>query len=131
MTGTCKFCGQEMIVDCSDQNVADRIATEECKCDEGREFRNVEEMKKEAKENAEALFGLDEVPFPDEKEMEKNRALLGMMNNIIDNLAAGTMKRVTIKLNERTSATMFITKEDGIKIKKNYKEEYVLEANHF
>lgn len=131
MTGTCKFCGQTMMVDCSDPLIADRIATEECKCPEGMEYRNIEQMKFEAKENAKALFGLDDVPFPDEKEEEKNRRLLEMMYNIIDNLAAGTMKRCSIKLNERTTATLFITKEDGIKIKKNYKEEFVLEANHF
>lgn len=132
MLGNCKFCGQSMLVEnANTPEEANEYATQNCKCDAGRNYRNIEEMKAEAKANAEALFGIEELPFPDEKEQMKNAALLDMMDIIINNVAAGIIKKCTLKLNERTTATIFITPKDGIKIKKNYKEEFVLEANHY
>lgn len=132
MTGTCKYCGQTMmVVGIDDEETANRIATEQCKCPEGMDYRNIEQMKDEAKANAEALFKIDDLPFPDEKAEMKNLALLDLMDKIIDNLAAGTVKKVSLKLDERTTATMVITKSDGITIKKNYKEEFSLEANKY
>lgn len=131
MTGTCKFCGQTMMVEAGTIEQANEMATMDCKCDEGRAYRNIEDMKREAKANAEALFGIEEVPFPDENEQMKNAALLDMMDVIINNVAAGIIKKCSLTLNERTTATIFITPKDGIKIKKNYKEEFTLEANRY
>lgn len=132
MTGTCKYCGQTMMVaGIEDEEYANQIATEQCKCQEGREYRNVEQMKAEAKANAEALFKIDDLPFPDEKAEMKNLALLDLMDKIIDNLAAGTIKKVSLRLDERTTATMSVKGSDAITIKKNYKEEFSLEANKY
>lgn len=131
MTGTCKYCGQTMMVaGIDDEEYANQIATEQCKCQEGREYRNVEQMKAEAKANAEAMFKID-LPFPDEKAEMKNLALLDLMDKIIDNLAAGTIKEVSLKLDERITAIMRVKGSDAITIKKKYKEEFSLEANKY
>lgn len=130
MTGTCKFCGQTMMCEGSPlQSCADEYATRNCKCDEGRNYRNIEDMKEEAKQNAEALFQIDE--FESIQEEVKNENLLELLDALIDSVAAGIIKKATVKLNERTTASIFITAKDGIRIKKNYKEEFVLEANRF
>ena len=130
MTGTCKFCNQTMIVDgAENQQAADEYATEHCRCEEGRAYRNIEQMKKEAKENAADLFPLPE--GANCKEKVRHELMLKTMNCIIDNVADGIIQKATIKINERVTASIFITAKDGIRIKKNYKEEYVLEANHY
>lgn len=130
MTGTCKYCGQTMMVEANNIEEADNIATNECKCQEGREYRNVEQMKAEAKANAEAMFKID-LPFPEVKEEMKNFELLDLMDKIIDNLAAGTIKEVSLKLDERITAIMRVKGSDAITIKKKYKEEFSLEANKY
>ena len=133
MLGECRFCHQTMLVEGeTEQELADLYATNHCKCPEGMRFRNIEDMKYAAKANAEALFKIDdEVPFPDDARILKNQALLKLMDNVIDAVAAGVIEKCSLKINERTTAQIFITAKDGIRIKKNYKEEYVLEANHY
>ena len=49
MTGTCMSCGQTRVVDAEDQQEADRLATENCSCDNNlkkcRQLReNIEEL---------------------------------------------------------------------------------------
>lgn len=130
MTGTCKFCGQTMIVENAEsQKAADEYASMHCKCDQGRNYRNIEDMKDAAKENAKALFTVPE--DASEKKIHENEELLKLMNCIIENVAEGVIEKATVKVNERVTASIFITTKDGIRIKKNYKEEYVLEANHY
>lgn len=122
MTGECRYCHQTMMTDADSKERADEIATMSCKCEEGRIYRNIEDMKCEAKQNAYALFSKDDMD-------DYTQMLLQTMANIIDAVAAGIIEKATLKINERTSASIFITSKDGIRIKKNYKEEYVLEAN--
>ena len=130
MTGTCKFCGQTMKVeDAENQKAADDYASMHCKCKEGMAFRNIEDMKDAAKANAESLFPLPEKAC--EKETHDHAELLKLMNCIIENVAEGIIEKATVKVSERVTASIFITAKDGIRIKKNYKEEYVLEANHY
>ena len=130
MTGTCKFCNQTMIVqDAENQNEADNYATMNCNCKEGREYRNIEDMKDAAKENAKSLFTLPDNPT--EKQIKEHDELIKLMGNIIDNVAEGNIEKCSLKISERITASIFITAKDGIRIKKNYKEEYVLEANHY
>lgn len=132
MLGNCKFCGQSMLAEnANTPDEANEFATMNCKCEEGRRYRNIEDMKTEAKSNAEALFKIEEVPFPDEKEEMKNAALLDLMDKIIDSVAAGIIKKATLKLDERTTALIQITPKDGIRIKKKLNAEYSLDANHF
>lgn len=134
MIGECKFCRQTMLVEGEEtQERANEYATINCKCEEGRKFRNIEDMKSAAKSNAKELFELKEYdpPFPDDIYQQRNKALLKLMDNVIDQVAAGVIEKATIKIGERTTASIFITAKDGIRIKKNYKEEYVLEANHY
>ncbi len=129
MTGVCKFCGQHMMVEAADQEYADKIATDECKCQEGREYRNIEEMKVEAKAYAENLFKID-LPFPEEEEERKNLMLLDLMDLIIENLAAGSIKSCSLGLNSRVTAKMKAT-SSGLEIKKKYNEESTLTANKY
>ena len=133
MIGECKFCRQTMIVeDAADQQNANDYATMHCECQEGRRFRNIEDMKAAAKANAEALFKIDDdVPFPDDVLRAKNKKLLELMNNAIDVIAEGAIRKCTLRIDDRTTATILITAKDGIRIKKNYKNEYVLEANQY
>lgn len=130
MIGECKFCRQTMLVeDAEDQTAADLYATRNCKCEDGRKFRNIEDMKEAAKANAEALF--PEIEGATDAERVKHSELMRVMDNIINIVAAGVIQKCTLKINERTTASIFITAKDGIRIKKNYKEEYVLEANRY
>lgn len=124
MTGECRYCHQTMMTDADSIERADEIATMSCKCEEGRIYRNIQDMKCEAKQNAYALFSSDQMT-------EREEMLLGTMSDIIDIVAAGIIEKATLKINERTSASIFITAKDGIRIKKNYKEEFVLEANRY
>lgn len=51
MTGTCKFCGQIMMVKASSQMDADRMASENCNCD------NILKKNKRLEDNIEQLCG--------------------------------------------------------------------------
>lgn len=117
MTGTCKFCGQTMLTNCTTQESADYEAEMNCKCQEGMNYRNTEDMKEAAKANINALF---------EDESDETVAL---MMHAVDVLAEGNIKSVSFKLDERTKGTLILTTDEGIKIKKNYKEDYELKAN--
>ena len=115
MIGTCKFCGQSMMTEEIDEEIANEIATEECKCEEGRRYRNIEDMKREAKNNVESLF---------ESVHEPVRVI---MNNAVDAIAAGACKTVTIKVNERIKAVVAQGK-DSIKVSRIYNETSMIEA---
>lgn len=117
------------MVEAADQEYADKIATDECKCQEGREYRNIEEMKVEARAYAENLFKID-LPFPEEEEERKNLMLLDLMDLIIENLAAGSIKSCSLGLNSRVTAKMKAT-SSGLEIKKKYNEESTLTANKY
>lgn len=123
MLGNCRYCGQQMMTDEETQEAADYVAEMNCKCKEGMEHRNTENMIGDAKENIDALF-VDEYTQPDD-------AAIILMYKAIDALAAGSVKQVSIKINERTSCKIIRTAKDGIQIKKDYKENFVLEANKF
>ncbi len=101
------------------QESADYVAEMNCKCQEGMEHRNTEDMKDAAKTNVTSLF-------PDE-----DMKTIDVMYAAIEALAAGTLKKVSIKIDERTTCNLIKTQADGIKIKKDYKENFVLEANKF
>lgn len=119
MLGYCKYCGQSMMTDRDTQEGADYEAEMNCKCKEGMENRNTEDMKEAAKSNVNALF-------EDEDEITIN-----VMYVTIDALAAGAIKKCSIKIDERTSCNLIRTAKDGIQIKKDYKENFVLEANKY
>lgn len=115
MTGTCKFCGQTMIVECSDPLIANKIATEECKCEEGREFRNMEEWKFEAKNNIESLCE------------SMGETTITVLYGVVDAIAAGEIKKASIKVNERVNISV-VLKKDCIDVERSYKEKNVLTA---
>lgn len=119
MIGVCKYCGQTMMTDIDDKEKADLEATRNCKCPEGMEFRNAEEMKESARFNAEELF------------KDYSIKIIEVMYAGIEALAAGIIKSMSIRIDERTTASLVRTKEDGIQIKRKYKEEFSLEANKY
>lgn len=126
--GTCKFCGQTMMVEGIETQLSrDDYASKNCKCKEGMRYRNIEDVKEAAKANAEALFVLD--PHASAEQIKKHKDLLNLLNCIIENVAEGIIEKSSVKIGERTSVSIFITSLDGIRIKKSYKEDYVLEAN--
>ena len=115
MTGTCKYCGQTMMVETEYQEYADKIATDECKCEEGREYRNIEEWKVEAKANIDALT--EDVGATITEAMEK----------VVDAIAAGECKKASIKINERVSINIAL-KKDCIDVERIFKEKDILSA---
>lgn len=119
MLGNCRYCGQQMMTEETTQKRADYVAEMNCTCKEGMEHRNTENMIADAKENVEALFS------------DEDEKTTTVMRVAIEALAAGTIKSVSIKIDERTSCKIIRTAKDGIKIKKDYKENFVLEANKF
>lgn len=115
MLGTCKYCGQQMMTQSEIEEVANDIATLDCKCEEGRNYRNIEDMKTEAKSNVRTLFETVQDPVKQ------------IMDNAIDAIAAGTCKDVTIKVNERLKAKIAKGK-DSIKVSRIYNETNTIEA---
>ena len=115
MTGTCKFCGQTMMTDFSDPYIADEVATDECTCEEGREFRNMEQWKLEAKQNIDNLCE------------DVKKGIVNAMKAIVDSIAAGECKKANIKVNERVSISI-ILKKDCIDVERSFKEKSVLSA---
>lgn len=119
MLGHCKYCGQSMMTEAETQEAADYIAEMNCKCKEGMEHRNTENMIDDAKSNVISLFSDEDLETTD------------VMYKAIEALAAGSIKKCSIKINERTTCNIIRTSKDGIQIKKDYKENFVLEANKF
>lgn len=115
MTGICAYCGQTMMVDCEVEEMANKVATEECHCEEGREYRNMELWKHEAKHN---IMGLTE---------DVGETATKTMMCAVDAIAAGECKKVAIKINERVSINI-VLKKDCIDVERNYKEKSVLSA---
>lgn len=115
MTGTCIYCGQTMMVEAETLEQANMIATEECHCEEGREFRNMEQWKKDAKEN---IYALTE---------DIGETAINTMLNAVDGIAAGELKKVSIKINERVNISI-VLKKDCIDVERSYKEKNTLSA---
>lgn len=115
MTGVCKYCGQQMMVETEVQEYADKIATDECNCDEGREYRNMEQWKEDAKGNVYALT-----------EGIGDPAIEAMLM-FVDAIAAGECKKATVKINERVSIIITL-KSDCIDVERSYKEKNKLTA---
>lgn len=115
MTGVCKYCGQHMMVDTDCQEKANIIATEECHCEEGREHRNMEQWKFDAKTNIDALT----------EDVGDNTTRA--MKLAVDAIAAGELKKCSFKINERVSINI-VLKADCIDVERNYKEKNTLSA---
>lgn len=115
MTGICIYCGQHMMVEAESQEQANKIASDECKCEEGREYRNMEQWKHDAKSNIDSLT-------EDIGEVCKKTMFL-----VVDSIAAGECKRASIKINERVSINIAL-KKDCIDVERSYKEKNVLSA---
>lgn len=115
MTGTCRYCGQTMMTISEVEAIANEIATNECKCPEGMEFRNMEQWKIDAKENIDALT-------EDVGDLAKSA-----MRSVVDAIAAGMCKKVSFKVNERINITILL-KKDCIDVERSFKEKNTLSA---
>jgi len=109
ITGTCKFCGQGVLIaipDCADEAVARHEAAMTCKCSDARKYQaDWEEQEKleMAKTSAEGTtFELFNEDYP---EIEQ------LLNKSIDMIAAKKIKKVTINTHGKTKAS--ITMSNG------------------
>lgn len=123
MLGECKFCGQTMIVeDAVGQQEANDYASKNCTCDVGRKYRNIEDIKAEAKMNVRALIELEyEAEFENEPAIKRNKNQINLIDLIIDKMAEDTTPRVTVKISETTTVVLVRKADGGIEVEKKYK----------
>ena len=104
VTGTCRYCGQMRAVwvknpDEYSQEDIDKIASSECSCP-GAE----REEKKRQLMNS----GMDAIRMTLEEKHRKNAEKVMMAG--LEFLCSGRLKKITVKIDEDTTATMYLAK---------------------
>ena len=107
-TGCCAFCGQNRVIEMSEdewldriqktnrsgQNIADYMACRECTCRDGREWRAEQESIEKAHENIEGLFG------------ENYPEIVDALSQNVGAVWERKIKRITVMTPEKYQATM-------------------------
>jgi len=117
--GTCAFCGQERLIEWPEEDpdggefdqveeaasayLTERLATEQCTCREGQEFRDRKRVISACKRNIEDTFR-DSYP-----------EVADIMQEVKELIYDGSIGRVTIRVGENGTAKIYRAK-DGIKI---------------
>lgn len=99
--GTCKFCGQIVMLQVGEdrqltQGDLDNIASQECDCDGAAAEREIIAAEMAARNNINRIYKDDIC-----------RAAAGIMLNAVDNVARGYLKKISININGRVTATMW------------------------
>lgn len=115
MIGHCKFCGQSMITEETDEKLANNEATANCNCEAAKEWSRKQDMIDMAKSNIRGLFP------------EVHDDLKRLMCSVVDVIAEQHTSQVNIKVNDRVKCSIF-RKGENINVKRSYKEENTLEA---
>lgn len=119
--GTCIYCGQQALVNCDQddpQDKADALATWNCKCETARAARRKAEQEEE--ERRERLRRIDAAIFDintliaDAGHIEVAQILCEAVPNMID----GKLKKVSISIDSRTSATILITSQGKVQVER-------------
>lgn len=112
ITGTCKFCGQNVLIavpDCADEKVIQHEAAMTCKCPEAKAYREnweKEQAYESAKTSAQGTtFELFHEDYPD---------IEYLFNNAMDMLHEKKFKKITINTHGKTKATLTLSKDTFI-----------------
>ena len=131
VNGACKFCGQIKMITLSEdewlerikkenkagETIADEIATEECNCKEGADFRADHYVIKQCRQNIEDMF------------RENYEEVADILQEAVPMVYYQTVKKVTVVTPEHGVATM--TRSGGnMKIKFSQKHETELTASY-
>ena len=131
VNGACKFCGQIKMITLSEDEwlerikkenkagatIADEIATEECNCKEGADFRADHYVIKQCRQNIEDMF------------RENYEEVADILQEAVPMVYYQTVKKVTVVTPEHGVATM--TRSGGnMKIKFSQKHETELTASY-
>lgn len=131
VNGACKFCGQIKMITLSEdewleriqkenkkaETIADEIATEECNCKEGSDFRADHYVIEQCRQNIEEMF------------RENFEEVADILQEAVTMVYYQTVKKVTVITPEHGVATM--TRSGGnMKIKFSQKHETELTASY-
>lgn len=131
VNGACKFCGQIKMITLSEdewleriqkenkapETIADEIATEECNCKEGADFRADHYVIQQCRQNIEDMF------------RENYEEVADILQEAVPMVYYQTVKKVTVVTPEHGVATM--TRSGGnMKIKFSQKHETELTASY-
>ena len=117
MYGECKFCGQMMAIEEFEEGEdANELATLKCKCTEGKAYRDKTNDLKAAFENIEVMFP----KFPETTVEFLKEAAIAVRSKEVD--------KVTVKLDEKTTATIALRGGDHIVVERKKVEVDSLET---
>ena len=120
-TGYCIYCGQAEMLDSyenEDQNILNAEATWNCNCEEAKAARRKKQQEQEEAENR--LRRIDNAIFD-------IRNLIGeagttevatILCNAVPDLIDGKLKKISISIDSRTSATLLITSQGKVQVER-------------
>ena len=117
ITGTCVYCGQTKMVDAKTQDDADRIATQECTCD------NPTKKAHQCHENIEQICGESSADYGMELVVEEVIDVIKDAGTMCTN---GLIESATFRLNDSTVAIKCI--KDGVAVSRKKALSVRLEA---
>lgn len=130
-TGACRFCGQIKMITLSEEewlervrktnkdadNIADDIATEECNCQEGSDFRADHYVMEQCRENIEAMFREDYEDIAD------------LLQEAVPMVYYQRTKRISVTTPEHGTATM-VRSGGNLKVKFTQRHETEMTASY-
>jgi len=107
-TGSCMFCGQSRIIEMTEDEwleriqktnksgatIADYMASRECNCRNGQEWRDKQENIEQAHSNIDMIFG------------EKYPEVADILSKSVEMIAEGVIRKITIMTPEKYQALM-------------------------
>lgn len=114
--GMCRFCGQYQAVigaeRCETQEEIDQIATEECNCEEGRNWRERQTSMRAAEDQLAELF-IDK---------QEHEAADNFLKPAIREIGRNGIKSLSIQISETVSASIHMNSKGNIIIKRKEQE---------
>ena len=114
--GTCKFCGQQQVVEAYNQEVANERATANCKCEEGKRFRKKEEC-------LDRIADICQAPRQEAGVMPLPQELAAHVRKSADLVALGAFGGVTIDFMDTVIKLRPGTEEKPVKFSRSWKLE--------
>ncbi len=119
--GYCIYCGQQAMIDAGeevDQNSLDAQATMNCNCETAKAARRKrqqeeEEAKDRLRRIDNAIYDIQNL-IGDAGHMEVSKILCDAVPDLID----GKLKKITISIDSRTSATVLITSQGKVQVER-------------
>ena len=111
-TGTCRFCGQSIIVEGGADMTAPQLeeaATMACECEKATAYKETKTRRETAKQRVEELFG-------DESEEKQPDAVKKIILDAVDAICDKKMKSATITIREGLKCRIMQMAKDKIKV---------------